>query len=67
MSNEVELAGVIEGLGIVEVAGWSGMIGVYMSWGASSARTKAAESPPIVDSTRYRRIYLEAVGARRRP
>lgn len=47
ISSEVELVGVIEGFGMVEVIGWSGMIGVYSSWGASSARTKAAESPPI--------------------
>lgn len=47
ISSEVELAGVIEGVGMVEVIGRSGMIGVYSSWGASSARTKAAESPPM--------------------
>jgi hypothetical protein len=32
--------------GVFEVDGWSGTIGVYKGGGASSARTKAAGSPP---------------------
>ena len=34
-----------EGSGGIEAAGWSGAIGAWWIWGASSARTTKAEIP----------------------